>query len=190
MAVSGPETTAPHPDVVPSTGAGWAAQVTPRLVLVAIAVIGAAMLAAAFVMQWGFGVRPCILCLYERVPYAAVVAIAVAGLLFAAAPQAQRWLIRGCGVVFTLGALLAAYHVGVENHWWVSAVGCEVKALPTFSVQDLRTSALTPLKPCDEVDFRVLGLSLAGWNAVASAVLAAACCVAAARLPLGRGDGR
>lgn len=159
----------------------------PRFWLAMLAAIAGAALVAAFVLQWGFGVRPCILCLYERVPYAVVALAAGAGAVFLRSGRLQRRLLAACGGVFAVGAVLAGYHAGVEYHWWQSAVGCAVNELPTFNIKDLTQSAITPLKPCDEVDFRWLGLSLAGWNIVASSVLAAAAIVAAIRTHPGRG---
>jgi disulfide bond formation protein DsbB len=48
-----------------------------------------------------------------------------------------------------------------------------------MTVEDLSATALAhPPKPCDVVDWRLLGLSLAGWNTIASSVLTLACLVA------------
>jgi disulfide bond formation protein DsbB len=163
---------------------------TRRIALAIIAAVAAVGLAAAFILQFGFGVKPCILCLYQRVPYAAVAAIAGAGAAFATAPLTQHRLLHVCAAVFAAGALLAVYHAGVENHWWASVAGCAVEQLPTFSVNDLSATALTPVKPCDQVDFRWLGLSLAGWNALASAALACACIAAVHCGRTQHGDGQ
>lgn len=140
----------------------------PRTPLVLVLAAGLAALVAAFAGQFLFGLQPCILCLYERVPWAAAAAIAAVGLI----GRGRCWRLAAlalCGVVFAAGAALAFYHVGVEAHWWASAAGCE-GGTGTFSVDDLRPESLAePLKPCDRVDFRLLGLSLAGWNVLLSA---------------------
>ncbi len=169
--------------VVPArqTGDGLPVLRNPRLALVLIAAIAAAAFASAFVLQWGFGVEPCILCLYQRVPYALVAIIAAVGAASSAPPIWHRRLLYICAAVFATGGALAIYHVGIENQWWASIAACEVAELPTFSVDDLNATAWTPSKPCDEVGFRVLGLSLAGWNAVASVALAGAALYAARR---------
>ena len=63
----------------------WApAALPPRRFFVLAASFGAAMLAAALAFQYLGGLEPCALCLYQRLPYAAVVAIGVAGALFCA----------------------------------------------------------------------------------------------------------
>lgn len=147
----------------------------PRTPLALVLAAAVAALVTAFAGQYLFGLEPCILCLYERVPWAAAAGIAVLGL----AGRRRRWRLAAlgvCGVVFAAGAALAFYHVGVEAHWWASAAGCEGGAVGTFSIDDLSPQALAqPLKPCDRVDFRLFGLSLAGWNVLLSAVAAAFC---------------
>jgi disulfide bond formation protein DsbB len=153
----------------------------PRLALALIGAVAATALAGAFVLQWGFGVEPCILCLYQRVPYALVAVIAGTGAIFAAPPIWHRRLLQICAAVFATGGALAIYHFGIENQWWASIAACEVEALPTFSVDDLNAAVWAPRKPCDEVGFRLLGLSLAGWNAAASAALAGLTLYAARR---------
>lgn len=161
----------------------------PRRLLAVIGVLAAAAVAGAFVLQWGFGVEPCVLCLYQRLPHGAVAAIALAGALLAVGPRTARVLLLLCAGLFTAGAGLAIYHVGIEQHWWAAAAGCTVDALPTFTVEDLQASMFAPAKPCDEVDFRVLGFSLAGWNALASTALAAGCLAAARVRPSPAGAG-
>ncbi|MCU0894909.1 MAG: disulfide bond formation protein B [Rhodospirillales bacterium] len=129
-------------------------------------------LVAAFAGEHVFGLQPCILCLYERVPYA-VSAVLAAGAAFL--PMAGRWraLLMGLvALVFTVGAALAVYHVGVEEHWWASVAACGGELSSGAEVGDLRELSAADLKPCDRVDWRLFGLSLAGYNVVASAILA------------------
>ena len=142
--------------------------------LVLVASLGA--LATAFAGEHLFGLEPCILCLYERVPYAAAAVVAGVAL---AMPGLSLWRVRLmalAAVVFLVGAGLAFYHVGVEQHWWRSVAGCE-GALAT-DVGDLRNLSPSNLKPCDRVDWRLFGLSLAAYNVIFSLALAALCLVA------------
>jgi disulfide bond formation protein DsbB len=145
----------------------------PRAPLLIVLAASLAALASAFAGEHLFGLQPCILCLYERVPWAAAAAVAALGLIVTPRPWRLAALAL-CGTIFLAGAALAFYHVGVEAHWWASIAGCEVAGVGGFSLEDLHGPALAePLKPCDQVDFRLLGLSLAGWNVVLSAAAAA-----------------
>ncbi len=137
-------------------------------------------LAAAFAGEYLFGLEPCILCLYERVPYAIAAGVTGMALLI---PEGSIWRIRAAALVaavFVIGAGLAFYHVGVEQHWWRSVGACG-GALAT-GVEDLRSLSAADLKPCDRVDWRLFGLSLAGYNIIISLSLAAASLVAVSML--------
>jgi disulfide bond formation protein DsbB len=145
----------------------------PRIPLALVLMASLMALASAFAGQHLFGLEPCILCLYERVPWAAAAVVSALGLILPPRPWGLAALAL-CGAIFAAGAALAFYHVGVEAHWWASIAGCEAPAVGGFTLDDLHAPALAePLKPCDQVDFRLLGLSLAGWNVVLSAGAAA-----------------
>jgi disulfide bond formation protein DsbB len=83
-------------------------------------------------------------------------------------------------LVFAASAGLAAYHAGVEYHWWPGPTACTGGLTGSLNVNDL-VNTLNSVKVvrCDEVQLRIAGLSLAGWNVVASIVLTAYAALAA-----------
>jgi disulfide bond formation protein DsbB len=142
-----------------------------RAVLIAAASI--AILAAVWILQ-GFGYAPCELCLTQRYAFYAAIPL---GLLtaFLAARSAHGLARAGfalLALLFIASAVLAAYHAGVEYHWWQGPTAC-TGGPGSLDVNDL-VKSLDAVKVvrCDEVQLRIAGLSLAGWNVVASAVLA------------------
>lgn len=143
-----------------------------RLYPALLILVGVSALATAYTAQFGFDLEPCILCLYQRVPYALSIVLGLIGL------SRPTWLVGVftlAVIIFAANASLAFYHVGVEQHWWVSAVGCGGKLVTQVSTQDLLASLNTkPAKSCDAVDWTVFGISIAGWNVVSSGALAAA----------------
>jgi disulfide bond formation protein DsbB len=148
-----------------------------RRLLAAILVISLGALAAAFAGQYLFGLEPCVLCLYQRVPWALAALIAAVG---TAGWAGRRRLlpIALCAAVFAGGGALAFYHVGVEQHWWGSIAGCGGGSVSGLTLDDLRPEALvTGIRPCDRADWRLFGLSLASYNAIASTLLTAGCLV-------------
>ena len=149
-----------------------------RAVLIAAASI--AILAAVWILQ-GFGYAPCELCLTQRYAFYAAIPL---GLLtaFLAARSAHGLARVGfalLALVFVASAVLAAYHAGVEYHWWQGPTAC-TGGPGSLDVNDL-VKSLDAVKVvrCDEVQLRIAGLSLAGWNVVASAALAAYAALAA-----------
>ena len=144
-----------------------------------IAAASVAILAAVWIFQF-FGYAPCELCLTQRYAFYAAVPLA---LLTALASRSAHGLARAglalLALIFAANAALAAYHVGVEYHWWQGPTAC-TGGPGSLDVNDL-VKSLDSVKVvrCDEVQLRVAGLSLAGWNVVASAALAAYAALAA-----------
>ena len=143
-------------------------------------------LGTAYGAQYAFGLEPCVLCLWQRVPYAAVILLALAALAVGGTANGQRKtaLLTGLGgVAFLVGGAIAFYHVGVEQHWWASVTGCTGGLPATMSVDDLQAAlAAPPPKACDAVDWTFAGLSMATWNALLSPVFAVAAGAAAVKL--------
>jgi disulfide bond formation protein DsbB len=146
------------------------------------------MLAAAHGFERFGGLAPCALCHTQREVYWGAAALAAAALL-AGRFWSQAWAARAfnllLGVAFLAGAVVAAYHVGVENKWWPGPAVCAgggsgLDGLTPESLTEALTGAVTVVR-CDAVAWSFLGLSMAGWNAAASLVLAGLSVLAASR---------
>lgn len=126
---------------------------------------GGALFTAIY-SQLALGLEPCVLCLYQRVPFFAAAGLSLIGLLMHTNEKAVRVILGLCALLFLANAGIASYHTGVEQQWWASAVeGC---AVPNFS-QDpsLWQKILTePAASCSDIAWKdpVLGLSMANWN--------------------------
>ena len=82
-----------------------------------------------------------------------------------------------------VGAGIAGFHVGVEQHWWAGTDGCGVDPLATgVSVDALREQLLgEPVVPCDVVTWSFFGISMAGYNFMISLLLGLTALVVAMR---------
>jgi disulfide bond formation protein DsbB len=159
----------------------------PRLVPFGILAASVGALATAYTAQYAFGLEPCILCLYQRVPYALAGVLGLGALLLPngeKGEQARTWAVAASGLVFLAGAGIAFYHVGVEQHWWASVAACGGGGGEgPKTVEALRQMlAEKPPKACDDVDWTLFGLSMATYNIGASLALAAAAFWGAARI--------
>lgn len=144
-----------------------------RLLGAFVAAIGVGALTIVYIAQYGYGFVPCHLCLYQRVPYAFLVLFGI-GAWFAP-PRLRRGLLLASAIAFTVGAAIAFYHVGVEQHWWASAVCGGGKVGTVTTTEQLLQSLSKPAeKACDAVDWTFLRLSMATWNAIFSALMATA----------------
>ena len=148
----------------------------PLLLLLA----SAAVLGTALASQYIGGLQPCVLCIYQRLPYAAVIGIATAALFLPTGPRAVALVLAGLAML--TGAGIAVFHVGVEQHWWQGTAGCG--AIGTAdSLEALRAQVLAaPTVRCDEVPWSLFGISMAGYNVPVSLALGIASLVAARRL--------
>jgi disulfide bond formation protein DsbB len=143
----------------------------------AIAGVAGATLAGAWFFQLVLDIKPCPLCLEQR--YAYYLAIPLGALVaFAAAKDAPRGvLLAGLGLL-ALAALgnagLGTYHAGVEWHFWQGPTDCTGTIGNLGSAGSLleRLDTVKVIR-CDEVQWRFLGLSLAGYNALISLLMAA-----------------
>jgi disulfide bond formation protein DsbB len=143
-----------------------------------LALASAAILLAALALQYLGGLPPCPLCIWQRWPYVALVALGLLGWHWR-----PRALLGIAMLVLLGGAGIAAYHVGIEQGWWALPAGC-VAGGTADSVAELKRLLAEAPPACDQVGFGFLGLTLAGWNLVAS--LALALYATAAALDVGR----
>jgi disulfide bond formation protein DsbB len=143
----------------------------------AVAVIAAATLAGAWFMQLVLGIQPCELCLAQRYAYYLVVPLAALIAIAAARDTPRGVLVAGLAVValVTLGnAGLAAYHAGVEWGFWQGPTACTGPVGNLGSAGNLleRLDSVKVVR-CDEVQWKFLGLSLAGYDVLISLAMAA-----------------
>ena len=142
-----------------------------------VTLIAAATIAGAWFFQLVLGIVPCPLCLEQR--YAYYLAIPL-GLLIALAARggAPRPLLLVGLAILALATLanagLGTYHSGVEWGFWQGPTDCSGPVVNLGSATDL-LSRLDTVKVvrCDEVQWRFLGLSLAGYNVLISLLMAA-----------------
>jgi len=139
-----------------------------RPIALSVAGICLASLAVALVAQYGFGLRPCNLCLIQRVPF---VLAALFGLLALRDGQPAALLLRLAGIVLLINGGIAVYHVGVEQHWWASAV-CSGGQQGAVAVADLLAEMSKPAEAqCDSPAWSFHGITMAALNVPFSSLL-------------------
>jgi disulfide bond formation protein DsbB len=142
----------------------------------------AAVLGAALLSQYWGGLAPCELCLTERWPWAVAIVVAFVTTMAGSRP-ASPWVPLLLGLVFAAGSGLAFYHVGVEQHWFAGPSACTATAGTPATLEALKAQLLhqQPVR-CDEPAWTLWGISLAGWNLLASLLMTGVCIAALVRL--------
>jgi disulfide bond formation protein DsbB len=143
----------------------------------AITLVAAATLAGAWFFQLVLDIRPCPLCLEQRYAYYLALPLGALIACLAARHAPRQWLMAGFVILLAaaLGnAYLGGYHAGVEWKFWQGPTDCSGPILDLGSAGNLlqRLDTVKVVR-CDEVQWRFLGLSLAGYNVLISLLMAA-----------------
>jgi len=144
-----------------------------------VALAAGSTLALVLVAQYGFGLPPCEMCHWQRWPH---IAALIFGLGAFALPRWRAQLLALAGLSFAITGGIGVFHAGVEWKWWQGLTSCGGLGPTPITLEELRAQILSaPVVRCDEAAIRVLGLSMAGWNALWSAALAILTLLAARR---------
>ena len=134
------------------------------------------------------GYFPCALCLLQRDPYYYGIPVGIAAVL-AASFRLPAWTVRSLlvvvGLLMLVGAGMGVYHSGVEWGFWEGPATCATSVTGTATNAGSLLDDLNAFHgpSCTEASLRVLGLSFAGWNVIASLILAAIAFLGASRKP-------
>lgn len=128
--------------------------------------VPAALLAGAYVSQYGFGLFPCEMCWWQRYPHFAALGFGIAAFRLKPAPV---WTALAGLAILTSG-LIGGFHAGVEYGWWEGITGCSAPLAGT-DVLDFKAA---PLIRCDVAPWSLFGISLAGFNFLISSIAGAA----------------
>mgnify|MGYP002785024850 CR=1 FL=1 len=148
-------------------------KITPKCLLLLMAIASLALLAAALVGQYGFGWHPCDLCLKQRYPYAAIAVLGLLGAWLVKSPRSLFIIACLCALLFVVDAGIAFYHTGVEMKWFPGPTACSNSSTGEQTLEEMRAAIMNaPLVSCDQPMAVIMGLSLAAWNFIAASVLA------------------
>ena len=129
--------------------------------------VSSIMLISAFYLEYFHGALPCDLCITQRWFHGAIIAYSLI-IIFILNKTfiSKKLLLLGGTILWLLSSIAGLYHFGIEMNFWTGPDGCSSNI--DFS-KDTLTYLLSksPIK-CDEVMFKIFGLSLAGWNALVS----------------------
>ena len=115
------------------------------------------------------GLAPCKLCLTQRMPHYGLIALALISL---AIPKPQIILRAVAALCALATGAVGIQHVGVEQGWWQGPQGCSAQ-IGNGDLSSLTDALLaTAVVRCDEIAWSLMGISMAGWNAIISLAIA------------------
>jgi disulfide bond formation protein DsbB len=128
-----------------------------------------ATLVSAYIIEYGFGYKPCKLCIYERIPYFLSIFLLIEILFFKKYKKITLLLLS---LIFISSAILAFYHVGIEKNFFNESLICTNNNLSEIiSKEEILKQLSESSISCKDVNFKIMGLSLASINLIFSLVL-------------------
>jgi disulfide bond formation protein DsbB len=125
--------------------------------------IPAGLLGGALFSQYVGGLYPCEMCYWQRWPHGAAILLALIALVSPLRAARTRLTVLLAAFLIAVSGAIGVFHAGVELGWWEGITVCT--ATGARSLQDILN---TPLIRCDQVQWSLFGISLAGWNAIFS----------------------
>lgn len=129
----------------------------------------AALLGGAYIGQYGFGLVACEMCWWQRYGHFAALPLALVAMI---RPPA-RLLVTLAALAILSSGLIGFYHAGVEYGWFKGFTEC-TSTIAFGSGDPLEAIAAAPLIRCDQVQWELFGISLAGFNFLISTASALA----------------
>jgi disulfide bond formation protein DsbB len=148
----------------------WA---SPRLVLAAIAVVGALALVLAWVLQHRFDYQPCPWCVLQRLLVFATAVVCLAGCLVQGRPG-QLTAVLVASVLSCVGAGVAFYQHFVAAKTASCNLTLADRIIGGLGLADLWPGMFEATARCDEADRPWLGVPFSLWGAALFALFAVA----------------
>lgn len=151
----------------------------PLSVMVTILLTAVGALSFALIAEHSFGVRPCVLCYYQRYIFIALIVSASTAVTFFTRHYILQFAKAVTTVLVLSGFGLAAYHVGIEQHWWKGPDSCSANAPGSsannsaMSIEDefaalqaAMQNSNNLLVRCDDVNWKIFSISATIWTAL------------------------
>jgi disulfide bond formation protein DsbB len=147
------------------SGAGLSPAAAARLIALLLPL---ALLGGALGSQYLGGLHPCEMCYWQRWPHAAAILLAALAFTAPAESARSRMLTLLAALAIAVSGAIGVYHAGVEAKIFEGFTQCTATGKGLSPAEMLQQITHAPLIRCDEVQFRFLGISMAGWNAILS----------------------
>ena len=145
------------------------ADINKTLIIRLIFLISILALASAFFIEYVLGHQPCNLCILERVPYLLAIIIILLNYKFI---HLQKYFILLLFLIFLVATILSLYHLGIEQGFIKESLVCDLKnGSNLLSKEDILKQLRQKNVSCQDVTFKIFGLSLTSYNIIISLII-------------------
>ena len=134
-----------------------------KLFFLSIIILSSVSLLSAIFIEIVINIKPCKLCLYQRIPYLFAIFVSILGIIF---NKNLAWVYI-IFLIFIISAIISGFHVGFENGIFEELQSCK-NDLNILNKQDLLKSLKNQNISCKDVPIKILGMSLATINLMIS----------------------
>ena len=139
-----------------------------KIVYLTTLTISVLSLLTAVHIEYSIGIKPCTLCIYQRIPYIVAIFVSFVGYNYYKNDKILLLIV----LIFTLNFLISGYHYGIENNIFEEFSGCSTNNLDvTDKTILLKTLTNNIPSSCKDVNFKLFGISLAAINSVLSLLI-------------------
>lgn len=128
-------------------------------------IIALLSLGIAYFVEYIMHIPPCILCIYQRIPYFIIIILSIGGLLI---KKHNEYIIFFIESTLFIAILLAAYHSGIEHHIFEPTALCSssnISFAENLSINEIRDKLYNEdIATCSKAALKILGLSMSEWN--------------------------
>ena len=143
--------------------------INKTLIIKLIFIISILALTSAFFIEYALGYQPCNLCILERIPYIMAILIIVLNYKFI---RMEKYLILLLLLVFSAATILSLYHLGIEQGFIKESLVCDLKnGSNLLSKEDILEQLQQKRVSCQDVTFKIFGLSLTTYNIIISLII-------------------
>ena len=145
------------------------AEINKNITLKLIFLISIIALASAFFIEYVLGHQPCNLCILERIPYVIAIIIVILNYKYV---HLEKYFLFLLILIFLFATILSIYHLGIEQGFIKESLVCDLKnGSNLLSKQDILKQLEQKNVSCQDVTFKIFGLSLTSYNIIISLLI-------------------
>ena len=144
-------------------------EIKKTIILKLIFLISIIALSSAFFIEYVLGHQPCNLCLLERIPYLLAIIIILLNYKFI---HFEKNFILVLTLIFLVATGLSLYHLGIEQGFIKESLVCDLNnGSNLLSKDDILKQLQQKNVSCQDVTFKIFGLSLTSYNILISLLI-------------------
>ena len=145
------------------------AKINKTLTIKLIFLISIVALTSAFFIEHVLGHQPCNLCILERIPYLLAIIIILLNYKFI---HLEKYFILSITLIFLVATALSLYHLGIEQGFIKESLVCDLNnGSNLMSKEDILKQLQQKNVSCQDVTFKIFGLSLTTYNILISLII-------------------